>query len=84
MRPVSAFVLCLLLNVAIEVCRAGEGGLQTLQVTGVSENSATLHWDSSASRLAKGQLKVANGRTTILYWAKGCVSVPGPYRILQL
>ena len=58
MQAVFAFVLCALFNAAIEVCRAGEGGLQTLQVTDVSENSATLHWESGASKLAKGQLKV--------------------------
>lgn len=56
MRAIFAFASCLLINV---VCSAGsEGSLRTLEVTDVSENSATLHWDSSAYRLAKGHLKV--------------------------
>ena len=59
MHVVFAFASCLLINVAIDVCGAGgEGGLRTLEVTEVSETSATLYWDSSAYKLAKGQLKV--------------------------
>lgn len=58
MRATFPFLLCALFNAAIQVCRTDEGGLSMLQVTGVSENSAALHWEGGASKLAKGKLKV--------------------------